>query len=102
MQHCWVKTDEAANTTYVIGVNGDHTSAPAKPKVVRAESLLSGIIIRQDEQDTNSSVIITVSQTDTKGLIPSFIINGAFIKAGDTWRESLVNFYHSTYSKEKQ
>ena len=102
VQHCWVKTDEAAKTTYVIGINGDHVNAPAKPKVVRAESKLSGIIIQQDEEDSNSSVIITISQTDMKGLIPSFIVSGAFVKSGDSWREALVNFYHNTYSKQKQ
>ena len=97
-----MKTDEATKTTYLIGINGDHRSAPAKPKVVRTESKLSGIIIRQDEHDVNSSVLIMVSQTDMKGLIPSFIVNGTFIKSSDTWRESLVDFYHNTYSKEKQ
>ena len=102
VQHCWVKTDEAVKTTYIIGINGDHSGAPNKPKVVRAESKLSGIIIRHNEEDANSSVIVTISQTDMKGLIPAFIVNGAFVKSTDTWREALVNFYHNTYSKEKQ
>ena len=102
VQHCWVKTDDATKTTYIIGINGDHDNAPAKPKVVRAESMLSGIIIRPNEEDINSSIIVTISQTDMKGLIPSFIVSGAFVKSGDSWREALVNFYHNTYSKEKQ
>lgn len=102
IQHCWVKNDEAAKTTYVIGINADHADAPAKPKVVRAETKLSGIIIRPDEEDGNSSVIVVVSQTDMKGLIPAFIVNGVLVKTGDAWRESLVSFYHNTYSKEKQ
>ena len=96
-----MKVDEAAKTTYIIGINGDHTDAPNKPKVVRAESKLSGIIIQQDKEDANSSVIVTISQIDMKGLIPAFIVNGAFVKSTDTWREGLVNFYQNTYSKEK-
>ena len=102
VQHCWVKNDEATKTTYIIGINGDHVNAPAKPKVVRAESKLSGIIIRQDEQDITSTVLVTVSQTDMKGLIPSFIVNGAFVKTTDAWRDALVSFYHNVYSKENQ
>ena len=102
VQHCWVKADEASKITYIIGINGDHANAPTKPKVIRAESKLSGVIIRQDEEDVNSSVIATISQTDMKGLIPSFIVSGAFVKTGDSWREALVNFYHNVYSKEKQ
>jgi len=102
VQHCWVKNDETTKTTYIIGINGDHVNTPAKPKVVHAESKLSGIIIWQDEQDITSSVLVTVSQTDMKGLIPSFIVNGVFAKTTDSWREALVNFYHNVYSKENQ
>jgi len=100
--HSWVKKDETTKTTYVISINGEHVNAPTKSKVVRAVSKLSGIIIKQDEKDPNSSILITVSQTDMKGMIPGFIVNGAFVKSSDNWREALVNFYHNSYSKEQQ
>ena len=95
-------TDEASKTSFVIALNATHPDAPEKPKVVRAETLLSCSIIRPDDKDPNSSVITTIAHTDMKGLLPEFVVNSAVLSAGDTWRAAMVKFYNEVYVKEKQ
>ena len=102
VQNIKVITDEANKTSFVIALNATHPDAPERPKVVRAETLLSCIIIRPDDTDQNSSVITTIAHTDMKGLLPEFVINSAILSAGDTWRATMVKFYNEVYAKEKQ
>ena len=102
VQNVKVTTDEATRTTYIVALNATHPDAPERPKVVRAETLLSCIIIRPDDEDPNSSVVTTIAHTDMKGLLPEFIVKGAILSSGDEWRASIVKFYHEVYLKEKQ
>ena len=95
-------TDEANRTTFIIALNATHPDAPERPKVVRAETLLSVIIIWPDEDDPNSSVVTTIAHTDMKGLIPMFAVNNAILPSGEVWRASLLKFYNEVYVKEKQ
>ena len=41
-------------------------------------------------------------QNDPKGWIPKFIVNMFAAKAPVDWRDSLANFYHNVYKKEKE
>ena len=41
-------------------------------------------------------------QNDPKGWIPKFIVNMFAAKAPGDWRDSLANFYHNVYKKEKE
>ena len=102
IQHIKVFTDDSTKTSYNIALPGSHPDAPERPKIVRAETKLSVSIIRPDESDSNSSVLTTISHTDMKGILPEFVINYAFIKGGDDWRNVMVTFYKNVYAKEKQ
>ena len=102
VQNIKVITEEASKTTFVVALNATHPDAPVRPKVVRAETLLSVSIIRPHDKDPNSSVLTTVAHTDMKGLLPAFVVNGAILSSGDTWRATMVKFYNEVYIKEKQ
>jgi hypothetical protein len=71
---------------YFISVEDD--SMPPKPKVIRAETLISGYIIRPTID--NKSVITIITSNDIKGLIPSGIVNRVAAKAPLEWVKSLI------------
>ena len=102
VQNIRVTTDEASKTTYWVALNATHPDAPERPKVVRAETLLSCIIVRPDDKDPNSSVVTTIAHTDMKGMLPEFVVKSSIVSYGDTWRAVAVKFYHEVYLKEKQ
>ena len=102
VQNVRVITDDASKTTFVVALNATHPDAPEKPKVVRAETLLSVSIIRPDDNNPSSSVLTTIAHTDMKGMLPAFVVNGAILSSGDTWRATMVKFYNEVYVKEKQ
>lgn len=70
----------------------------------RAESFLSGIIMRPDETDPSSSRITVILQNDLRGWIPSFVVNYMNVDAAISWHNDLVKFHRDVYSKgnEKQ
>lgn len=91
-----------SKTTMVIIFGAPHPDAPEKPKVVRAETILTGQIMRPDEKDANSTVLTILSRVDMKGMIPTFVINSAVIGSGDKLRKDILKFYTEEYSKEKK
>ena len=68
----------------------------------RAETILSGTIIRPDPQDANSTRMSVLFQFNLKGWIPHFIVNAFAARAPGQWRDTLFNFYQNVYSKELQ
>lgn len=67
----------------------------------RAETILSGVIIRPDPEDpANSSKLSLMLQNDVKGWIPHFVVNAFAARAPLDWRDSLANYYASVYSKK--
>ncbi|KAL8435829.1 hypothetical protein ACSSS7_002206 [Eimeria intestinalis] len=50
--------------------SADHPSVPERQGCVRAETLMSGYLMRRSTNDPNSSTLFLVAQTDVKGLIP--------------------------------
>ena len=68
----------------------------------RAETILSGTIIRPDPQDANSTRMSVLFQFNLKGWIPRFIVNAFAARAPGQWRDTLFNFYQNVYSKELQ
>eukprot|EP00117_Sycon_ciliatum_P035546 scpid78815/ scgid26919/ PCTP-like protein; START domain-containing protein 10; Serologically defined colon cancer antigen 28 homolog; StAR-related lipid transfer protein 10 len=84
----------------VLYKNAVHASRPVDPKMVRAETIFSGTIIRPMADDPNSSTLTLFLQTDVKGWIPSAIINMIATRGPNKWQHSLANFYHGTYKKE--
>ena len=70
--------------------------------ILRAETILSATLIRPEENDPNSTKLTIMLQNDPKGWIPKFIVNMFAAKAPGDWRDSLANFYHNVYKKEKE
>ena len=96
-----VFNDEATNTTVIISLNTVHPDAPEKPKVVRSEVVVSSTIFRPDEKDPNSSIFTSITHIDTKGLLPTFVVNSAIIGNADKMRAEMTKFYNEVYVKEK-
>lgn len=65
----------------------------------RAETILSGVIVRPDADDPNSSKMTVLLQNDIKGWIPHFIVNAFASSAPAAWRDDMANYYHQHYSK---
>lgn len=76
---------------YIVHVYSDLSS------LCRAETILSATIVRPD--DSNSTKMSILLQTDIKGWIPYFIVNRFARKKIIEWRNALYNFYHDVYSK---
>ena len=69
--------------------------------VNRAETILSGVVIRPDSEDANSTRMSVLLQNDAKGWIPHFIVNAFAARAPGNWRTSLAKYYHEVYSKRQ-
>jgi hypothetical protein len=52
-----------------------HKDCPEKPGYVRAISLLTGYLVKPDPDDSNSCILIYITQVDAKGSIPTWIMN---------------------------
>ena len=68
---------------------------------LRAETILSGLIIRPAPDDENSTRLSIMAQVDLKGWIPHFIINAFAAKGPAQWHENLTSYYQNIYSKLK-
>ena len=94
--------DESTNTAIAVGINAVHPNVPERPKVIRAEIILNGMIFRPDEKDPNSSVFTMIVHNDFKGLLPLFVINTAIIGSADKLRVDMTKYYNDIYLKEKK
>eukprot|EP01125_Pyxidicula_operculata_P006755 TRINITY_DN2317_c0_g1_i1.p1 TRINITY_DN2317_c0_g1~~TRINITY_DN2317_c0_g1_i1.p1 ORF type:complete len:237 (-),score=55.83 TRINITY_DN2317_c0_g1_i1:227-937(-) len=71
----WVASD---NSEYIIkNYSVIHKDCPEKKGFVRAQSLMTGYMIRPDPNDANSCQMTYLTQTDLKGWIPDAIKNQA-------------------------
>ena len=68
-------------------ISMDHPGMPPKKGVIRAETLISGYIIRPTGEKTCKVMI--VSQNDIKGLIPKAIVNSVASRAPADWVDSM-------------
>lgn len=68
-------------------ISCDHPLMPPKKGVIRAETLISGYIIRPS--GPNTCTVMIVSQNDIKGLIPKAIVNSVASKAPADWVNSM-------------
>jgi hypothetical protein len=64
-----------------------HDEKPPVHGYIRAESLISGYVIRQKGEDCE---LFLMSQTDIKGLIPKWMVNIAAAKAPAQWIDNLI------------
>ena len=65
---------------------------------LRAETILSGVIVRPDPDNAGSSKMSVLLQNDIKGWIPHFIVNAFTARAPEKWRESLATYYKEHYT----
>ena len=64
-----------------------HSDKPPISGFIRAESLISGYVIRQNGSNCE---LFLMSQTDIKGLIPKWMVNMVAAKAPAQWVDNLV------------
>ncbi|CAG9332240.1 unnamed protein product [Blepharisma stoltei] len=71
------------NTIMLHFISMEHPMMPPRKGVIRAETLISGYIIRPMTQRSCKVTIIT--QNDVKGLIPTYLVNKFAAKAPADW-----------------
>ena len=77
-----------------------HVSSPLHHSFpFRAETILSGMLVRPDPSDAASSKVTLLVQNDIKGVLPKAAINYVATKAPDNWRASLSKYFVQEYSK---
>lgn len=68
-------------------ISMEHPGMPHKKGVIRAETLISGYVIRPTSE--NTCTVMIVSQNDIKGLIPKMLVNSVASKAPADWVNSM-------------
>jgi hypothetical protein len=66
----------------------EHPDMPVRRKIIRADTIISGYIIRPISANRCSMTII--SQNDVKGVIPKIIVNRFAGRAPKDWVKSLI------------
>lgn len=84
----WRRTDiQEDGATLIMMRSASHPDYPEKSGIVRAETIISGYIIRSTGP-TSSSLFI-VAQTDIRGLVPKFAVNQGAQRAPIQWTDAL-------------
>lgn len=68
----------------------EHEKKPEVKGTVRAETIISGYVIEQIQDDPPVTQLIVISQNDIKGLIPKYLVNMASGKAPKQWTANLI------------
>jgi len=76
--------------TYMHYKSTEHPDVPKYKGIVRAETIISGYVIEQIQDDPPITKLIIISQNDIKGLIPKYIVNLASGKAPKQWVNNLI------------
>eukprot|EP00345_Euplotes_harpa_P007862 CAMPEP_0168351002 /NCGR_PEP_ID=MMETSP0213-20121227/21525_1 /TAXON_ID=151035 /ORGANISM="Euplotes harpa, Strain FSP1.4" /LENGTH=380 /DNA_ID=CAMNT_0008361597 /DNA_START=1 /DNA_END=1140 /DNA_ORIENTATION=- len=71
--------------TYMHFKSIEHPEKPLVKGIVRAETIISGYIIEQIQDDPPITQLTVISQNDIKGLIPKYLVNLASGKAPKQW-----------------
>ena len=79
--------EDGTSVLTIIMRSAVHAQNPPVPGYIRAESYISGYVMRQRGEDCH---LFIMSQTDVKGLIPKWIVNMMAAKAPAQWVENLV------------
>ncbi len=67
-----------------------HDLAPEYPKLIRAETIISGYYIKRISSNPMRILLVIVTQTDIKGSIPNWIVNSMSQKAPKEWVNNLM------------
>ena len=76
-----------AGTIILHFISIEHPGMPPKKGIIRAETIISGYIIRPTGE--NTCTVMIVSQNDIKGLIPKALVNSVASKAPIEWVNSM-------------
>ena len=79
---------EDESTITILMRSAEHPDKPELPGSIRAETYISGYVLRQRGPDC---ALFLMSQTDVRGLIPKWIVNMMAAKAPAQWIENLGN-----------
>lgn len=79
--------EDGSSVLIIIMRSAAHAEKPPIPGYIRAESYISGYVMRQRGKDCH---LFIMSQTDVKGLIPKWIVNMMAAKAPAQWVDNLV------------
>lgn len=77
----------SAGSIMIHYISDTHTAAPVFNKIIRAETMISGYIIRPTSDDTCDLTII--SHNDVKGKIPTKLVNQVAARAPAKWVKNL-------------
>mmetsp|Transcript_23860 Transcript_23860/g.68633 ORF Transcript_23860/g.68633 Transcript_23860/m.68633 type:complete len:168 (-) Transcript_23860:174-677(-) len=69
--------------------SAEHPSVPEVKGFVRAETLVSGYVIRPLDGSPDSTSLFILAQTDIKGLIPKALVNATAARAPVMWTDNL-------------
>jgi hypothetical protein len=76
--------------TYMHFKSIDHDDKPLVKGTIRAETIISGYVIEQIQDDPPITQLTVISQNDIKGLIPKYLVNMASGKAPKQWVNNLI------------
>lgn len=76
--------------TYMHFKSIEHEDKPPVKGIVRAETIISGYVIEQIEDNPPTTRLTVISQNDIKGLIPKYLVNMASGKAPKQWIGNLI------------
>jgi hypothetical protein len=96
------RVEESTGLRYVLYKSTTDDRKPEQPGLVRAQTILSGVLIRPEEGDVNSTRLTLLLQNDPMGWIPKYIVNLFASRAPFEWRDAMATFYHDVYVKERE
>lgn len=76
--------------TYMHFKSIEHKDKPPVKGIIRAETIISGYVLEQIEDDPPTTRLTVISQNDIKGLIPKYLVNMASGKAPKQWIGNLI------------
>ena len=86
-----MKRDERGDPIYMILFrSAEHPDAPERKGVVRAETYISGYILRKNKEDRKKLDFFLVSLADPRGLIPKWLVNRGSATAPPQWIAALT------------
>jgi len=88
----WRRTQyhEQQNVYTIMMRSASHPNHPEHPNYVRADTIISGYVVRPAPEDpANSAKLFALAQTDIMGLIPKWMVNATAQRAPVLWGDGL-------------
>ncbi|XP_065844349.1 START domain-containing protein 10-like [Oscarella lobularis] len=91
VQTCTVRKGD--DKTMILYKHATHPKAPPQSNLVRAQTIFSGVVVRPNADDPNSSKVTLIFQIDFKGSIPASVINFLSTSSPLKSRDEMVKYY---------